>query len=61
MRSDSEIRKMFKEMDLDTEQKRSKFKFSYGYSAEGEYQVVPYIRTDTRTKELKEESNAELE
>lgn len=61
MITDNEIRQMFKDMDLDTEEKRSKFNFSYCYSAEQQYQVVPFFRADTKTKELTDEKNAELE
>lgn len=61
MRTDNEIKMMFEDMGLETEEKRSKFNFSYSYSAEQNYQVAPFFRADTKTKELKEEKNAELE
>ena len=61
MRTDNEIRKMFEDMGLDTEEKRSRFNFSYSYSAGQNIEFVPFYRADTKTKELKEEKNAELE
>lgn len=61
MRTDNEIKMMFKDMDLDTEEKRSKFKFSFSYSVKKDYEVATFFRADTKTRELKEEKNAELE
>ena len=61
MRTDIEIKKMFEEMGLESEKKRSKFNFSYTCSAEQNFEIVTFFRSDTKTNELKEEKNAELE
>jgi hypothetical protein len=61
MRTDQEIINMFKDMDLETEEKRSRFIFDYSYSDEQNDVTAPFIRADTKTKELMEEKNAELE
>ena len=61
MRTNSEIKQMFKEIGLDTEEKRSRFNFSYSYQPDKAPDVTRFVRADTKTEELKEEKNAELE
>jgi hypothetical protein len=61
MRTEHEIKKMFEDMGLETEEKRSRFLFSFSYSSEQNHECVPFIHVDTKTKELKGEENAELE
>ncbi len=55
MKTDKEIRQMFKDMDLETEEKRSQFAFSFSYAAEKDYKSVPFFHADTKTEDLKEE------
>lgn len=61
MRTSNEINQMFKDMNLHTEEKRAKFNFSYACSSKGDHEILPLIFTETKTKELRNENDAELE
>lgn len=61
MKTDHEIRQMFKNMDLETEEKRSRFNFSFSYKAEPSSDIVTQIRLDSKTEEIEEDRNAQLE
>ena len=61
MRTDEEIRKMFEDMGLGSEEERSQFSFAYGCDSKSNYLTITIFHVDTKTEDLKEEKHAELE
>lgn len=61
MRTAEEINNMFKDMGLETDEKRAKYLFSFTGECSVVYDRLVCFHPDTKTQEIKEQKNAELE